>query len=228
MVKQKKQGERKDKKAEKDAKWRHCQISNRRLKKPIVSCRLGRLYNKESLIEYLLNKYNKETCRVAKHVRHLKDVTELKFTEMKKNSNTDLAGKSIETTFQADYMCPIAGLEMNGHYRFVYLKTCGCVISQRAIDEIKTSNCPICSKSFDKKDVIEINPSEEEQEKLLEEISLKRKEKKRKTGPDSCSNENKRLNSSELRKPGSATYIAFQVDKVTEKGSNVYKSLFDK
>jgi hypothetical protein len=36
--------------------WQHCNVSQEPLKKPIVACTLGRLYNKDTIIEKLLDK----------------------------------------------------------------------------------------------------------------------------------------------------------------------------
>jgi hypothetical protein len=46
LIKTKKKVVRLDPKLALDAKWKHCQVSNEPLKEPIVSCALGRLYNK--------------------------------------------------------------------------------------------------------------------------------------------------------------------------------------
>lgn len=36
--------------------WQHCNVSQEPLRKPIVACGLGRLYNKDVIIEKLLDK----------------------------------------------------------------------------------------------------------------------------------------------------------------------------
>ena len=48
----------------------------KKLRKPIVGDRLGQLYNKTSVIEYLLNKKNKP--QGFEHIKSLKNVKELK------------------------------------------------------------------------------------------------------------------------------------------------------
>lgn len=60
----------KDKDSELSFQWRYCSITQQLLKQPIVMCGLGRLYNKESLIEALINRDILPTS--AYHIRTLK------------------------------------------------------------------------------------------------------------------------------------------------------------
>ena len=59
-------------------KWRLCAKTQELLRSPIVACELGRLFNKESVLEILLDKSNAPEC--GKHLRNLKDVKELVLT----------------------------------------------------------------------------------------------------------------------------------------------------
>ncbi|KTF80407.1 hypothetical protein cypCar_00040561, partial [Cyprinus carpio] len=56
LVKGPKKVEKVDKNAELAAKWKYCALSQEKLKRPIVACELGRVYNKDAIIEYLLDK----------------------------------------------------------------------------------------------------------------------------------------------------------------------------
>ena len=66
---------------------------------------------------------------------------------MNLTDNPDYLGKtekgdgSYIDTHHARYICPAVGIEMNGVYKFVYLWGCGCVLSERAIKHIRTTNC---------------------------------------------------------------------------------------
>lgn len=60
----------KDKNSELSFRWRHCTITQDPLRSPIVACGLGRLYNKDSVIENLLNKT--PMPENASHVKSLK------------------------------------------------------------------------------------------------------------------------------------------------------------
>lgn len=144
LVRQKKKAEKKDKDIESANKWRFCALSSEKLRKPIVSCPLGRLYNKEAIIEYLLNKDEFIGNTIVSHIRNLKDIKELNLTEQKSDDKPN----KDEQLSESDYICPIVGIEMNGNYRFSYLKNCACVISERALKEVKSEVCLKCNKPF--------------------------------------------------------------------------------
>ena len=55
LVKTKKKPEQKDKDSVRLFKWQHCHLSHQKLSRPIVACQLGFLYNKEAIIEKLLD-----------------------------------------------------------------------------------------------------------------------------------------------------------------------------
>ena len=66
----------KDKDSVRLYKWQHCCLSQAKLVKPIVACELGRLYNKEAIIEKLLNDKsegsNANSDGTADHIKSLK------------------------------------------------------------------------------------------------------------------------------------------------------------
>ncbi len=99
-----------------------------------------RLYNKEAIIEKLLDE-SKYTTSAAEHIRKLKDVRVLKLTPTPKELQShELSSGLIENSAES-FCCPIMGQEMNGSYPFVYSWECGCVVSKRAFDAVKDSNC---------------------------------------------------------------------------------------
>ncbi|KAF7488547.1 Replication termination factor 2 [Sarcoptes scabiei] len=184
LVRTKKKKETKDKDAEIAGKWKYCSITSKELVAPIVSCELGRLYNKDAIIEYLLNK-EAPNATILKHIRNLKDVITLNLTLKPEStqSKVDLNGATPGSKQPDDYkfVCPIVGLEMNGNYTFCYPRTCGCVISERALKEVKSKNCLICNKSYEEEDLIIINGDHEELERrMLERRAKQKDEKKRK------------------------------------------------
>ena len=179
LVKTSKKKEQADKDMARDAKWSHCAITQRELVKPIVACELGKLYNKESVLEFLLDR---SSCDSVTHIRGLKDVKELNLTP-----NTGYDEKCRELaghfdTMASKYICPVAGVEMNGKYRFCFIWTCGCVISERAMKEVPSDVCHKCGKAFDATDVIVLNGDESDIESLklkMEERRLKAKQAKK-------------------------------------------------
>lgn len=178
LVREKKKPEKVDKEIELNAKWFHCAISQEELREPIVSCELGNLYRKEAVLEYLLDKSN-ATTDVARHIRSLKDVKELVLT--KKNLKAKIGGHAADAylDFQAsDYICPIAGIEMNGRYRFCFSWKCGCVFSERGLKEVPSTTCHNCGTPFGEDDIIVINGKEEDVDKLREKMLDKRQKAK--------------------------------------------------
>lgn len=45
----------------------------------------------------------------------------------------------------APYICPISGIEMSGKFRFVFIWSCGCVLAERALKEVKQNICHMVS-----------------------------------------------------------------------------------
>lgn len=176
LVKTKKKPEEKDKDAERATQWTLCSLSSQPLKEPIVACQLGRLYNKDALIEYLLDKSNSKQLEKMSHIKGLKSVSTLNLTANPNWNDKAKNGDGYHDTNKSKYICPVSSTEMNGRYRFCFLLQCKCVISQKVLKEIKGDLCPVCSKSYDKKnDVVVINPNAEEAKLQLENM-IKRKD----------------------------------------------------
>lgn len=164
LVKTKKKPEQKDKIADLAFKWRNCAISQEALVQPIMACELGRLYNKESVLEFLIDRSKFECATSFEHLRGLKDLKELSLTEnpaVSKEKSAEKGDGYIDMQV-ADYICPIAAQEMNGKYRFCFLWSCSCVLSERALKEIKTQTCPKCGKTYTETDIVTLNGTEEE------------------------------------------------------------------
>ncbi|KAM4609522.1 replication termination factor 2-like [Discoglossus pictus] len=147
LVKGPKKLEKVDKNAELIARWYYCTLSQEKLKKPIVACELGRLYNKDAVIEFLLDKSpDKPHAETASHIKSIKSVIVLNLSDNpawagdKRNTKGDVYDDQC-----AQFICPVVGLEMNGKHRFCVLRHCGCVFSERALKEIKTD---VCHKLF--------------------------------------------------------------------------------
>ena len=179
LVRKKQKPEEKDKQADTAAKWNYCAISCQQLRKPIVSCPLGNLYNKEAIIRYLLDKETKN--ETVSHIRGLKDVKELNLTE-----KPGFVEKAVESGLyiqESQYICPVTALEMNGKYKFCYLQACGCVLSERALKEVKSETCHKCGKPFTEEDIIILNGTDAEIQSARVKMEEKRsKEKSEKKG----------------------------------------------
>lgn len=186
LVKGPKKVEKVDKNAELAAKWKYCALSQEKLKRPIVACELGRLYNKDAVIEYLLDKSaERPNAEAVAHIRGMKDIKELNLTDNPEweGERRNAKGDRYEDIHCGMFICPVVGLEMNGKHRFCYLQTCGCVFSDRAMKEVKTEICHKCGDPFKDEDIVVLNGTKEEVQNLrvkMEEKRIKAKSKKSK------------------------------------------------
>ena len=130
-----------------------CSMTKEQLRKPIVGDRLGQLYNKTSVIEYLLNK-NK--AKGFEHIKSLKNVKDLKCII---NDNGYI-------------QCQISQEEFSGLNKFFFLWTCGCVFSKTAMDELNIKNkCINCNIDFDiNKDLVSLNYSKKTKREILKSL----------------------------------------------------------
>lgn len=142
----------------------------------------------------------------------IQDVKTLKLTARP----TPITSTDIPPSEVPQFVCPLNLKEMNGVQPFVYIRSCGCVFSQsglrallgpnppsREISNSEESNgvpadkeeldvCPQCATKFSQtSDVVTINPSEDEEERMRAAMELRRsrepvksKTKKRKAGTD--------------------------------------------
>ncbi|XP_052190845.1 uncharacterized protein LOC127800333 [Diospyros lotus] len=156
------------------SKWLNCALSNEPLKHPVVVDMLGNLFNKEALVKALLSK---KLPKAFGHIKGLKDMIGVHLSmipglELDENVNG-----------QTQFQCPITGLEFNGKYRFFVLRSCGHVLSAKALKEVKSSACLVCHKEFSEADKIVINGNDEEVaalRKRMEKEKVQLKEKKAK------------------------------------------------
>ncbi|XP_077191792.1 replication termination factor 2 isoform X2 [Paroedura picta] len=167
LVKGPRKVEKVDKNAELVAQWYYCTLSQEKLSRPIVACELGRLYNKDAIIEFLLDKSSeKAIVEAASHIKSIKNVIELNLTDNPAwtGDKGNTKGDKYDDIQSARFICPVVGLEMNGRHKFCFLRNCGCVFSERALKEIKTETChrkakkPKAAETIVKSDVVEESP----------------------------------------------------------------------
>ncbi|TEA32703.1 hypothetical protein DBR06_SOUSAS4210003 [Sousa chinensis] len=169
LVKGPKKVEKVDKNAELVAQWNYCTLSQEILRRPIVACELGRLYNKDAIIEFLLDKSSEKALgKAASHIKSIKNVTELRLSDNPawEGDKGNTKGDKHDDLQRARFICPVVGLEMNGRHRFCFLRCCGCVFSERALKEIKAEVCHTCGAAFQEDDVIVLNGTKEDVETL--------------------------------------------------------------
>lgn len=179
LVRVKKKPEQKDKEAELAFKWRHCTIKQLPLQSPVVGCALGRLYSKESVLEGLLDRNTLPES--AQHIKTLKDIKNLNLTSNPAfEGNKAKKGDCYIDERKSPYICPLIGLEMNGKYKFCFLWSCGCVMSERALKEVRSKICHQCQQPFTETDIVIIN-AEGDDLKLMEENMTQRKTAQKKS-----------------------------------------------
>ncbi|EIM22957.1 DUF602-domain-containing protein [Wallemia mellicola CBS 633.66] len=193
LVKTKKKPEVKSDDISRIAAWFYCALSKKLLKKPIVSCELGKLYNKEAIVEYLLNKSTYgDGQKICGHIRSLKDIKELNLTA-NPSFKDDVDNESMLNN--SPFICPITMKEMNGKQRFVYIPKTGVVASESGLKSMnngsKVGSCPETGQEYNFDELITLNPSSEEETVMKEQLYAKRlkqsdnkKTKKRKAAAD--------------------------------------------
>ena len=137
---------RADPAAQRRARWSHCALSGEPLREPIMCCGLGRLYNREALIEHALaaagtfvserstyayaNRLNASVAGGgASHVRSLRDFFPVYLKRV--------AGDAVDTDASnatPEFECPVWGTRCGDPRggEFVAIRPCGHVISDRA------------------------------------------------------------------------------------------------
>uniref|UniRef100_A0AC35TQP6 Replication termination factor 2 n=1 Tax=Rhabditophanes sp. KR3021 TaxID=114890 RepID=A0AC35TQP6_9BILA len=159
LVKTKKRDEKIDKNVVLALKWKICQLTQEKLRKPVAIDKLGRLYNKEALFDAMLSK-SLAKSEETKHIKKMKDIKEANLTD----NNTyvdkmDKGGSSIDHN-ETQFMCPVTSLPMNGFYKFFINWKCGCVFSEKAVKEVQSDACHVCGGEYHVDDLIVINPDD--------------------------------------------------------------------
>ncbi|KAI5292841.1 hypothetical protein KEM52_006029 [Ascosphaera acerosa] len=160
--------------------WTTCALSRKELEPPIVSDCAGFLYNKESIIQYLLPSdddtvggfASRAECAevLGGRVKSLRDVVEVRF---EREQAADLAASggraahAIEGTTVPQFICPITRKLLGPTTRSVYLVPCGHAFSWEAVWEAKSDRCPICDEVYAPENVIPILSVKEAEKQQL-------------------------------------------------------------
>jgi len=72
-------------------------------------------------------------------------------------------------------VCPITCLDLDGGVQGILIWSCGCVLSERAMKNVRTegSCCLCCGKNYSPADVIPLIPSKEQAVELMKALQLK-------------------------------------------------------
>ncbi|KAK9472918.1 Rtf2 RING-finger-domain-containing protein [Dipodascopsis tothii] len=118
--------------AQLDAKllWSTCHLSRKPLQAPVVSDYLGRLYNKDAVLEWLIAPDTfADGPGLVGHIKSIKDVVEVHFGRQDGSDR---------------WVCPVTRKELGAGSRFVYHAECGHVFAESALKEIAGDSCLEC------------------------------------------------------------------------------------
>lgn len=141
--------------------WTTDPLTRKPLARPVVSDGAGVLYNKESIIEYLLKEEGGEKAEMRKvggvkgtaeggfselgtfgdRVKGLKDVVEVNFEISTAESEVDGRGER--------WVCPITGNALGPGTKAVYIVPCGHAFAGSVVKEVNETTClTVCSLPF--------------------------------------------------------------------------------
>lgn len=160
-----------------------CALTSEPLRSPVACDELGALYNKDALIQYMIEKRD---VPAFAHLRSLKrDVITVHATpnpaHVEGSSAAVEGGKG-----SAPFVCPISGVEANGQHGFVVFRRCGCMVADRAVREMGGApakqhkaaaaafGCPACGAACVPEDVIKLCPTEEEADFMRARMAARR------------------------------------------------------
>ncbi|KAI9201958.1 Rtf2 RING-finger-domain-containing protein [Polychytrium aggregatum] len=176
LVKTKQKEQLPDAQAQQYAAWFTCTLSKRPLKAPIVADNLGKLYNKDAILEFLLDrKAYGDGDVLCSHISSLKDLISLNLSPNPAYLEKESASQSAalltivkDTIPMSQFACPVTMKEMNGNSRFSFIASCGCVLSEQAFKEIPSDTCLKCNQPFSADDVVPINSLKPEEVERLQ------------------------------------------------------------
>lgn len=86
----------------------------------------------------------------TRHIKSLDDVKELNLTENREHQDQGPEkGDTYIDYNNTSFVCPVTGSPMNGTNTFFVNWLCGCVFSEKAINEVKIDACHKCGGPVD-------------------------------------------------------------------------------
>ncbi|KAF2204987.1 DUF602-domain-containing protein [Delitschia confertaspora ATCC 74209] len=141
--------------------WSHDPLTRKPLSKPVVSDSAGNLYNKDSILEFLLPSEDGEVKKekaeevLGGRVKSLKDVVEVKFEVDESEEKAPNGG----TGRMEKWICPITNKELGPGAKAVYLVPCGHAFAGSVVKEVSEQICLQCNEPYAENDVIPILPT---------------------------------------------------------------------
>ena len=184
-----------DEREEELARWFNCAFTEQPLETgdgKLVMDKLGRVYNKEGVLNALMLKAT-EGIKLPQRLEHILGMKALLTLKMhrvagagekdKKKESVNAANCRLDAA--AKFSCPISGLDFNGKTKFFALSPSGLVVSERALRDAKDAVADMLGEGVGLEDQtkIPVNPKGEEADKMkeaLEDEAAKKAAKKRK------------------------------------------------
>jgi len=121
--------------------WNHDPLTSKPLASPVVSDSLGTLYNKDSILEFLLaEEGSTEKVEGEKvlggRVKALKDVVEVKF-----EVDDGEGGERKSVGRRERWVCPVTRVEMGPQAKAVYVVPCGHAFAGSVAREVQDRIC---------------------------------------------------------------------------------------
>ncbi|KAF1836218.1 DUF602-domain-containing protein [Decorospora gaudefroyi] len=141
--------------------WSTDPLTRKPLAKPIVSDAAGALYNKDSIIEYLLKEEDDAEKTEMRKVGGVKDSELGTFGDRVKGLK-DVVEIKLETEDEkgeGKWVCPITGTRLGPGSKAVYVVPCGHAFAGSVVKEVAENVCLTCNEPYADNDVIPILPT---------------------------------------------------------------------
>jgi len=145
LVKQKERKARENPHAKRASQNGYCQLSAQKLRKPIIASRQGKLYNKEAVMNHLVDHRGKplKPGEVDKlpEIKSLKtDAFEVQLGDNQNYKRTEDDVQEVTNSFP--FMCSVTGYEMNGAQKFCFGLNTKHVVSEKALKQANMKFLP--------------------------------------------------------------------------------------
>eukprot|EP00727_Mastigamoeba_balamuthi_P013511 m51a1_g8783 hypothetical protein (628) ;mRNA; r:199242-205977 len=186
LVKTKEAPPRQDTTEMERARWTLCALSKEPLRDPVVADDLGNLFNKDALLVALVDR---SLPAAFGHIRGLADLIAVApKAPVSQAASAAAAAAAPAKTSKARrgpfprFVCPLTGLEAGSGHRFVLMRGCGCVLSEKALAEVPSDKCLSCGAPVT--EVVTLNGNPDDVARLRAQMEARRateKPKKRKS-----------------------------------------------
>ncbi|KAF2720674.1 DUF602 domain-containing protein [Polychaeton citri CBS 116435] len=133
--------------------WTTDPVSHQPLSQPVVSDCNGRLYNKDIILEFLVEGQRAEDVEKVTlgSIKSLRDIVEVKF-----EVDVEATKQANGSARREQWKCPVTGDGLGPSSKAVYLVPCGHAFSGAAVKEVSGERCLVCDQQYATNDIIPI------------------------------------------------------------------------